>query len=210
MSVTDLERWNAKYAAQSVPPMVSPDEWLVQHVALRTAGEALELACGLGRNAIWLSQQGWRVDAVDVSPVGLRLAEQLASHVECQTVSWIAADLDEFTPQIETYDLVLVFRFLDRSRLPGLIVRALRPGGLLVYETFSRAQMARHDNHLRSADFTLAPGELPRLFPELTIVAYEEVELADRSVGRLVARKGGGSPQPLNSGPTFRARCQSP
>ncbi|MEK6258984.1 MAG: class I SAM-dependent methyltransferase [Planctomycetota bacterium] len=192
MSVTDLERWNTKYAAKSVPPVVSPDEWLVKQVAERTAGEALELACGLGHNAIWLSQQGWRVDAVDVSPVGLGLAEQLANRVECQTVSWIAADLDEFTPQIETYDLVLVFRFLDRLRLPGLIVRALRPGGLLVYETFSRAQMARDDNHLRSADFTLAPGELPLLFPELTVVDYDEIDLPDRSVARLAARKGDG------------------
>ncbi|MBC8113697.1 MAG: class I SAM-dependent methyltransferase [Candidatus Saccharimonas sp.] len=192
MSVTDLERWNTKYAAKSVPTVVSPDEWLVKQVAERTAGEALELACGLGHNAIWLAQQGWRVDAVDVSPVGLGLAEQLANRVECQTVSWIAADLDEFTPQIETYDLVLVFRFLDRLRLPGLIVRALHPGGLLVYETFSRAQMARDDNHLRSADFTLAPGELPLLFPELTIVDYDEIDLPDRSVARLAARKGDG------------------
>ena len=130
----------------------------------------------------------------DVSSVGLALAEQLEQRVAPPTtarttVAWIAADLDEFEPRREAYDLVVVFRFLDRVHVPGLIVQGLRPGGLLVYETFSRAQMARADNPLRSADFTLAPRELPTLFPELTVVEYEEIDLADRSVARLVARR---------------------
>ena len=189
MSLSDRKRWDAKYATKSVPELVSPDEWLVTHVARRGPGEALELACGLGHNAIWLANQGWRVDAVDVSPVGLALAEELAKRVECPAVSWIAADLDEFVPRTEAYDLVLVFRFLDRLRVPGLIERALRPGGLLVYETFSRGQMARADNHLRCEGFTLAPSELPMLFPNLTVVEYEEVDLAESSVARLVAQR---------------------
>ena len=194
MSLPDRERWDAKYAAKSVPGVVSPDEWLVQCVAGQPPGKALELACGLGHNAIWLAEQGWRVEAVDVSSVGLALAEELEQRVASPTtarttVSWIAADLDEFDPRREAYDLVVVFRFLDRVRVPRLILQALRPGGLLVYETFSRGQMTRADNHLRSADFTLAPGELPTLFPELTVVEYEESDLADRSVARLVARR---------------------
>ena len=189
MSLSDRKRWDAKYATKSVPELVSPDEWLVKHVTGRAPGEALELACGLGHNAIWLANQGWRVDAVDVSPVGLALAEELAKRVESPAISWITADLDEFAPLAEAYDLVLAFRFLDRSRVPRLIERVLRPGGLLVYETFSRGQMARSDNQLRCGDFTLAPGELPMLFPKLTVVEYEEVDLADRSVARLVAQR---------------------
>lgn len=189
MSLSDRERWDVKYAAKSLPELVVPDDWLVKHVTRRTPGVALELACGLGHNAIWLANQGWKVDAVDVSPVGLTLAEDFAKRVRRSTVSWIAADLDEFEPRAEAYDLVLVFRFLDRSHVPELIERALRPGGLLVYETFSQGQMTRADNHLRSADFTLASNELPVLFPKLTVVEYEEVDLADRSVARLVARR---------------------
>ncbi len=189
MSVTDRERWNEKYASKSAPESVLPEDWLVKHVKGRTPGHALELACGLGHNAIWLAQQGWSVDAVDVSTVGLELADQLATRVACSGVSWIAADLDEFQPRPAGYDLVVVFRFLDRTRLPALIPRALRPDGLLVYETFSRRQLDRTDNHLRSAAFTLAPDELPEMFPELSVVNYEEVDLPDRSVARLVARR---------------------
>ena len=80
-------------------------------------------------------------------------------------------------------------RVYTNEKGESLNYRLMRPGGLLVYETFSRAQMARADNPLRSADFTLAPRELPTLFPELTVVEYEEIDLADRSVARLVARR---------------------
>lgn len=189
MTQSDRERWDAKYAAKSAPQSVCPDEWLMKHVEGRSPGEALELACGLGHNSIWLAQQGWSVDAVDVSSVGLKLAAQLAERSGTRDVSWIEADLDNFSPRAAAYDLVVVFRFLDRVQLPRLIESALRPGGLLIYETFSRAQMARADNHLRCADFTLAPGELPSLFPGLTVLSYDEVDLADRSVARLVARR---------------------
>jgi tellurite methyltransferase len=189
MSQSDLERWNAKYAGKSVPDGVFPDEWLTRHVAGLVPRDAIELACGLGHNAIWLAQRGWNVDAVDVSPVGLKLAAELAHRAGCSTVNWIAADLDTFEPCRERCDLIVVFRFLDRVHLPQWIATSLRPGGILIYETFSRRQMSRPDNHLKSADFTLAPGELPTLFPELTVIAFEETDLPDRCVARLVARK---------------------
>ena len=189
MSLSDLERWNAKYAVKTAPSEVLPDEWLTRHAAALAPGAALELACGLGHNAIWLAQHGWKVDAVDVSPVGLKLAEDLAHNAGCPTISWIAADLDTFEPCRERYDLTFVFRFLDRQHLPQLITSSLRPGGMLIYETFSRAQMSRPDNHLKSADFTLAPGELTALFPDFVVIESEEVNLPDRSVARLIARK---------------------
>ena len=75
--------------------------------------------------------------------------------------------------------------------MDGLITRGLAPGGLLVYETFGPGQCDRHDNHLKNPDFVLAPGELRSLYNELELVRYEEVELPDRCVGRLVARRPG-------------------
>lgn len=188
MSVADRERWDAKYADKRMPALAPPDDWLQQHVP-SSAGQALDLACGLGHNAIWLGQQGWHVDAIDVSPIGLGLAARLAERAGCSSVTWITADLDEFRPCEAMYDLVTVFRFLDRQRLPNLIEQALLPGGTLIYETFSSGQMARADNHLRNPQFTLGPGELPTLFPRLIVVVAEEIELSDRCVARLVARK---------------------
>ena len=193
MSSSDRERWDAKYAAKSVPEKLLPDEWLTRHVAGLKSGRALELACGLGHNAIWLARQGWQVDAVDVSPIGLQLAAELASR-QGADVHWIAADLDEFRPPVETYDLIVVLRFLDRLRLPPLIEHSLRPGGRLIYETFTLAQIDRPESHLKNPAFALAAGELPRLFAGLQILSYAECTLPDRDVARLVAQRPGERP----------------
>lgn len=189
MSESDRQRWDAKYSGKPVPVLNPPDDWLRQHAASLAVGDALDLACGLGHNAIWLAQQGWHVDAVDISQAGLDLAKQLTEQVQCRSISWIAADLDSYELTPASCDLVVVFRFLDRTRLPAFIEAALRPGGTLIYETFTRGQLARPESHLKNSQFTLRPNELPGLFPRLKVLAYEEVELPDRSVARLVARK---------------------
>jgi len=187
MSIADRNKWDEEYANQTAADAPVPDDWLTQHVASLAPGRALELACGLGHNAVWLAEHAWQVDAVDVSTVGLNSAEKLAQRLG-QHVNWIASDLDNFTPAATAYDLVVIFRYLDRVRLPDLVRTALRPGGWLVYETYSKSQLARPDNHIRNPAFTLSEGELPRLFASLEVVAYAEVELPDRRVARLVAR----------------------
>ena len=189
MTATDRDRWNAKYAATGDARWNPPDDWLLKHAQQQPIGNAMDLACGLGHNAIWLAQQGWQVEAVDISAVGLALAAKLAMNVGASDVTWIAADLDAFEPQPTSYDLIAVFRFLDRQRLPRLIECALKPGGLLVYETFSQGQLSRRDNHLKNPQFALQPGELPLLFPNLTVVGHEELDLPERSVARFAARK---------------------
>lgn len=191
MSAEDRQRWDGKYAAKQVPPDLTADEWLRENATALPCGRAAELACGFGQNAIWLAQHGWQVEAIDVSPVGLRLAAAAAPD-DLSGLHWIAADLDSFTPLRAAYDLIVVFRFLDRDRLPAMIVEALKPGGHLIYETFSAGQLDRADNHLRNPRFTLAPGELPQLYDALEVVRHEEVELADRTVARLLARKPAG------------------
>jgi SAM-dependent methyltransferase len=186
LSASERERWDAKYADKPVPESLSPDDWLIEQVAGLPPGRALEPACGLGQNAIWLALHGWQIDAVDISPAGLARAEELAAHHGAR-VNWIAADFDEFIPESGVYDLVVVFRFLERQQLPITIQRALRPGGRLIYETFTVSHVARPESHMKNPAFALEPGELPRLFPQLDVVSYVECSLADRDVARLVA-----------------------
>ncbi|MBS0264349.1 MAG: class I SAM-dependent methyltransferase [Planctomycetes bacterium] len=188
MPSAELERWNAKYALLTTPDAISPDVWLTSQLAHVPPGRALEFACGLGHNAIWLAQQGWQVDAVDISPTGLQHAAELAGRVGA-SVQWIAADLMDSNPAPASYDLALVFRFLDRDRLPGLIESALRTGGLLYYETFTVAHLQRPASRMKNPDFALQPGELPRLFPHCEPVSYAECSLSDRDVARLEARR---------------------
>ncbi len=188
MSTSDRERWNAKYADRPAPERLSPDDWLIEQTAGLPPGRALELAFGLGHNAIWLALHGWQVDAVDISPTGLARAEELATCLGAR-VNWIAADLDEYIPESDAYGLVLVFRFVDRGRLPRIIRGALQPGGRLIYETFTMPHLSRPDSHMKNPAFALESGELPRLFSQLDSVFYSECSLADRDVARLVAAK---------------------
>jgi len=188
MSAADRQRWDEKYCDKQGPGKITPDDWMIEQVADLAPGRALELACGLGHNAIWLAQQGWHVDAVDISAVGLAHAEKLALACNAR-VNWISADLDEFTPAGDAYDLVLVFRFLDRTRLPSLVQHTLRPQGRLIYETFTTAHTHRPESHMKNPAFALEPGELPRLFSQFEVMSYAECALADRDVARMIATK---------------------
>ncbi len=195
MAVRDRERWNEKHAKCEAPSDVQPDEWLVQALQLienaysttEPGQRALDIACGLGHNAIWLAQQGWRSEGVDISTRGLELARRSAIANNAD-VAWIEADLDDWIPACE-YDLVIVFRFLDRETVPRVVRSALRPGGWLVYETFAAAQCSRPDSHISNPAFTLAPGELSTLFTDFDVVASDEVVLPDRTVEQFLGRR---------------------
>ena len=196
MSTRDRDRWNEKHASCKPLSIVQPDQWLGEAIqVIETVsgtevplGSVLDIACGLGHNAIWLARQGWQVDAVDISASGLKLARQCATANDV-SVSWIEADLDEWTPTVNEYDLAIVFRFLDRDTVPRVVRSALRSGGWLVYETLSAAQCNRPDSHISNPAFTLTPGELSTLFPEFDVVAHREDVLHDRTVERFLGRR---------------------
>jgi 2-polyprenyl-3-methyl-5-hydroxy-6-metoxy-1,4-benzoquinol methylase len=188
MTAADRERWNAKYAERGGSADLKPPEWLVKHVADLPPGRALDLACGLGSTAIWLAERDWQVTAVDISPVGLEAARK-AAEVRGVDVEWIATDLDDWTPALAAYDLVTVFRFLDRKTLPARIAASLRPGGRLLYETFVAPDFGAASSHVRNPAFVLQPGELPQLFSGLQVVEYEMTDVGGERIASLAARK---------------------
>lgn len=187
MTAADRERWDAKYAERARPTTLAPPEWLVQQASPLKPGRALDLACGEGRAAIWLAAQGWEATGIDISPLGLNRAKTLAEEQNL-TVSWVAADLDDFSLGSEQYDLITVFRFLDRE-LTARISDALRPGGIVIYETFLSVPGRESERSVQNPVFRLQPGELPRLFAGLLVMAYEEVVKDGEEFARLVARK---------------------
>ncbi len=188
MTVADRERWDAKYAGRDAPADLAPPEWLVRYAADLPPGRALDLACGLGSTAIWLAERGWQVTAADISPVGLEAARK-AAELRGVAVEWIAADLDDWVPAPAVFDLVTVFRFLDRNTLPSRIAAALRPGGRLLYETFLAPEFGGSSSHVRNPAFVLQPGELPQLFSGLRILDYEEADVNGERLARLLAAK---------------------
>jgi len=165
-----------------------PSGWLVSNASLAPRGaRSLDVACGRGRHALFLASAGYSVTAIDRDParvaalraLGRRLRLPLDAEVKDVEADATALGEDE-------WELVLVFHFLHRPLFPAL-VRALRPGGVLVYETFTTAQAAKgrptHPDHL------LEPGELETLVEPLEVLRHREGEFDGRCVASVVARK---------------------
>lgn len=171
MSLADQEHWNERFRQTDktpVPARVLTDN---QHL-LSVTGKALDLACGLGGNALWLAEKGLCVEAWDCSTVALgRLAQRAAEKKLPVTTRQV--DLDEDVLPETAFDLIVVSGFLSRP-LCSAIAKALRPGGLLAYQTFTQAKPLANLHGPRNANYLLAPGELLRLFHGLSPCVYRE------------------------------------
>lgn len=177
MSLADRERWNLKY---SKGYRTSLHKTLLDFYHLAPLGRALELACGTGENAIFLAQKGFQVDAVDISDVAIDVARNKARELNLN-INFIVADLDEYPLKEEYYHLVVVFYYLNRT-LAAPIVRSLKRGGVLIYETYNRNHL-----HIRgdfNPDYLLEEGELLRLFKDLQVIHYREEFNVSTFVGR--------------------------
>jgi tellurite methyltransferase len=185
MARSDRERWDQRYATPGNDLKKGPNELLMSHAPPpRPGARALELACGLGHNALWLAEQGYTVDAIDISLTALRRARAEMVRRGLSGVNFVVADLDHFVLPVCAYDLVCVFRFLDRSLFPAIRAR-VRPGGLVIYQTLNVRHLDRApDCH---PDHVLQLGELPRHFPRWTLLVVSD----GGYMGAMVARKPG-------------------
>lgn len=173
MTQDDRAKWDDRYTSD---PLWQRDRrpfpWLVEHVQPSDGGLALDLACGLGQNAVFLARQGYRVIAVDGSGVGLRRGLAAAREESlADRILFVQADLDSFRPTPGCCDLICVIRFLSRELFPWLVA-ALRPGGLLIYATLNWRWGETHPEV--NPDFLLKPGELLGAFPDLELVDHRE------------------------------------
>jgi tellurite methyltransferase len=200
--------WDAKHSLAAREAAEAPAGILAELWPLLPTGAALDLACGRGRNAIFLAEHGRPVTAVDWSPAALDLLEKRAQTLNLPVrriqniekakqaragIDLVEADLESAQLEVNGYFLILCVRYLQRSLFPQ-ICRALRPGGMLLFETYTKAQLdfsggPRNPAHL------LDKGELRRAFPELQTVFYRELR-AEQGIASLAARKPPGRSHP--------------
>jgi len=180
---SDKERWDRKWRSrapsEAAPVLDALSEWIP------TAGKAVDLAGGTGRNALWLADRGLEVTLVDVSPVGLELARKRAGDRGLD-LDTLACDLTVDEPP-GPFDVAIIFNFLYRPLLQR-VKSLLRPGGTLIFVQPTVHNLERHAHPSRR--FLLESGEAPTLVGDLEVAHHREEWSAEgRHEAVLVARR---------------------
>lgn len=170
--------WNERYAADEYIYGTEPNSFLAEQAHL-LHGPVLSLAEGEGRNAVFLAALGLEVHGVDGSEVGLAKAQVLA-RARNVTIRTEVADLGAFHPDEESFgSVVSISAHLPsavRRILYPRVERCLKPGGLILLEAYSEAQLARDTGGPRDTDMLMTPAKLRAEFPHLEPMLLQEVE----------------------------------
>jgi len=196
--MTIAEQWDERYSRPEFWAGREAAPFLVEVSPLLPRGLALDVAMGEGRNTIWLASNGWGAVGIDRSRAALAKAESLAvergvrvsfgtSKDAVQSgVLLVEADLEQIPLPDSAYDVVVCFNYLQRTLFPQL-ESALRPGGALVYQTYTAAQLDYPEGP-RDPRFLLQPGELLAAFPRLDTLYYSESN-SGKGIAQLLARR---------------------
>ena len=169
------QKWEDKYAHVTLNTATKPCYALQEHSHLLPFyGKALDLACGLGGNARFLAKCGLKVDAWDISDNALTVLNNWAS-LNHLPITPLLTDLEQMLLPYQQYDVIVVSRYLNRA-LFQQIEQALKPNGILIYQTFLGPVQ---ENAPKNPDFYLKSGELVQSFAKLQCLVYGEGWLAD-------------------------------
>jgi len=199
-----MSMWDERFAGERYVYGTRPNAWLASVAGrLRAGSRILSLGEGEGRNAVWLAQQGHRVEAVDGSAVGLAKAQRLAAERGVALATTVA-DLAAYRPEPKSWDaVILIFLHLPpplRAAVHAGAEAALVPGGRLVVEAFTPRQLALSSGGPRQAELLYEVATLRADFPVITWeeLREEEIELDEGPLhrGRAAVVRGLGHREP--------------
>lgn len=177
MTTIERARWDRQHGetqgAQApsgfLRKIIDSDHWKLP------PGKALDIASGKGRNALFLASRGFQVTAFDISAVGLEQGRRQAEELSL-SIAWQEADLENIELAPAQYDLIVNVNYLQRSLIPQ-IISALRPGGHVIFETYSIDQ--QEVGHPKNPDYLLGHNELLNHFRDFRILFYREGKFGD-------------------------------
>lgn len=174
----EIIMWNERYASEEFAYGTEPNSFLVQNAKL-LIGPVLSLAEGEGRNAVFLASLGLDVLGVDGSEVGLAKAQMLAAS-KGLTIRTEVADLAKYEPPENYFGSVIsISAHLPgdtRNRLYPLVERSLKPGGIILLEAYSKAQISRDTGGPKDLDMLMDCAELEKQFPNCDPILSQEIE----------------------------------
>ncbi|MCF6339180.1 MAG: class I SAM-dependent methyltransferase [Sulfurimonas sp.] len=160
----DKQRWNEKYSENLVSQKLS--NIVEKYIGHANVGQAVDVACGIGKDTHYLTDLGFFVDAIDISDIALSKVKNSA------TINKIDADLDKYNLTPNKYDLIININYLNR-RLVSQMKEALKSGGVIIFETFLIAH-GDFKQPTTNLDYLLRKNELLHSFIGLDIIYYEE------------------------------------
>lgn len=177
----DSRQWDERYSGTEFEWTTRPNQFVAAELAGLPPGRALDLAAGEGRNTVWLAERGWRVTAVDFSRVGLEKGRNLsaARGVDQDRVDWIVADLRDYEPERDAFDLVLIAYFQVSPKVRAAVLAraaaALAPGGTLFIVAHDLTNLTDGTGGPQDPDVLYTPETVCTELPGLRIVRAERV-----------------------------------
>ena len=162
----DQSKWDVRYQNTQYPTL--PSMILTDFIHLAPPGNALDIATGNGRNALFLAQNKFKVDAVDISNVGIK-----KSAIDTSNINFIHQDLDHFKIKQNYYDVVVNINFLDRN-LFSQMMQSLKNNVLLIFQTKLKPSDSIIKRIKSTKSHYLLPNELLEAFHDLHIIYYSE------------------------------------
>ena len=173
------EHWDERYGTEQLIWKADPNRFLVEEMDALRPGRALDVACGEGRNAVWLASKGWRVTGADFSRAGLAKAQRLATDRGVE-VTWVEADVVEWQPPTASFDLVVVMYLHlpaeQRRRALAHAAAALAPGGVLLVVGHDTSNLLKGTGGPQDPAVLFTPEEIVEDLSGLRIERAEQVK----------------------------------
>lgn len=180
MSFTDEQKWDKIYQTKDHANKQAAQVLIENQYLLPESGKALDLACGLGANALLLAEHNLETHAWDISKEAITKLDQKAKGLNINLTTNVR-DVINNPPAQDTFDVIVVNHFLERQIIPDLM-NALKKNGLIFYQTFTKYKVS--DTGPKNPDYLLDKNELLILFNRLNILVYrEEGSVGNRNKG---------------------------
>ncbi len=182
----DKKRWDAKYENEVYLFGKNPVPFLKENLNLLPKGKALDIAMGEGRNGVFLAAHGFDVTGLDISEVGLQKAHRLAKE-NGVSIKTQVVDLEKASLEKNSYDVILMMYYMQRD-LFDQIKEALKPGGMVVVETYNVDYLKYNSGFRRQ--WALETNELLKVFKDFKIIRYQAFDDgAHQAYSSIIAQK---------------------
>lgn len=175
-----VQMWDQRYASEAYIYGTEPNDWFAEKLNIMKPGKLLLPGEGEGRNAVWAASAGWDVTAFDQSPEAMKKATQLATEKEVK-INYLVKDIRCFRAEENTFDAIgLIYVHMPseyRAKVHEELIKMIKPGGCMIFEAFSKAQLANNSGGPKDINLLYDPSEVREDFKSLKILEFQDIRI---------------------------------